>query len=140
MKANELRIGNWVSYPTTDGSISPTQIELSSFAYDYNASIHIESYLPIPLTKQWLLRFGFERRDAEVFCHAHEDMEETSCYTKGGISILYNHTIAGGVYMLMNYDDLEVRLNHVHQLQNLHFALTGKELTIKQTDENSITN
>lgn len=47
MKASELRIGNWVNLPTTNGSDSFYQIDQKDFCSDYNTSMGIEVMNPI---------------------------------------------------------------------------------------------
>ena len=63
MKANELRIGNWIVLVKED--IKQTR-DYQLDAYDiYKASEFgdiTECLLPIPLTEEWLIKFGFEKR------------------------------------------------------------------------------
>ena len=69
-------------------------------------------YKPIPLTEEWLLKFGFD------------SMFSGAGYHKNGVEIGNNHN---GFYILATSYQIEF----IHQLQNLYFALTGEELTIK---------
>ena len=74
MEAKELRIGNWVS--TTDILIPKhvikaediVSIEDGSFE---NLGLDVK---PIPLTEEWLLKFGFEKTIPVSYTHlrAHE--------------------------------------------------------------------
>ena len=81
-------------------------------------------YAPIPLTEQWLLRGGFVKKENKY--------ESTSlCLIRNGLSKtdwfnVYSH-ISGDFYS--KYPITTV--TYVHQLQNLHFALTGQELEFK---------
>ena len=114
MKANELRIGNWVELNQT-GETTYTTIQPSSF------SVKPEIYFkPIPLTEDWLEKFGFELGKVKVGLPAfkHPDLEMTLVFYDGSFGI------AGA--------KKQPPLDYVHQLQNLYFALTGEELTIKQ--------
>jgi hypothetical protein len=108
MKASELRIGNYVF---KDGEIFSIQILHIS-----HTNIGIE---PIPLTEDWLLRFGFDKKivDAEQNFYQVNEMVD----------------IDDKVYwkFYRNNEGLS-KLQYVHQLQNLYFALTGEELTIKE--------
>ena len=77
----------------------------------------------IPLTEEWLLKFGFN------FVKSTHD--EAECYDYF-YNLLYlnmaNHSISiNGKCVLSFIPD------YIHQLQNLYFALTGEELTIKQS-------
>jgi len=60
MKANELRIGNWIIEPGQDDD-KPFQI-FSIYHEDKNNKVNglpIALMQPIPLTPKWLERFGF---------------------------------------------------------------------------------
>lgn len=104
MKAQELRIGNLVLLPNGN----ECKIERNDFQYNSGLS-NIEDYQPIPLTKKWLLDFGFKR----------------------GVDFWFN----GDVILDISPEGLSYRFHyniilHVHQLQNLYFALTGEELQL----------
>lgn len=109
MDANELRIGNYV-YDSTDHC--RIDVKCSDFCYSGN-------FEPIKLTEEWLLKFGFEKLAPESFrfnC-LEIDIEIEIAYLVGD----GNENI---IYLL---DDIK----YLHQLQNLYFALTNEELTIK---------
>ena len=58
MKAQELRIGNYYLQDCLGGDISQITAEDILELYDYP----LEDYFkPIPLTEEWLLKFGFEK-------------------------------------------------------------------------------
>jgi len=106
MKASELRIGNWVN--DGDGDFTVNRITLA----------HVEKFpdkfKPIPLTEEWLVKFGFKKIGVNY------ELNEFVIFTdrKGRLK-----------YRSHPYD---VPLYHVHQLQNLYFALRPEELTIKE--------
>lgn len=120
MKANELRIGNWVEIIQPKNGIYTT-VEQSTF------STNIEkSFKPIPITEEWLLKFGFEFYETEKannykigkhwrFTFVTEGKNKGSMYVR---------------FINISWMDSPT-LCHVHQLQNLYFALMGEELTIK---------
>ena len=118
MEAKELRIGNLVFFPLKD---VPALILRDMFEYQ-NGLSNLEDYRPIPLTEEWLLRFGFVKVNGVYWTKTRisfEDDNEIGCYNLsesfGGDSISFCNSI-----------------NYVHQLQNLYFALTGLELTYEQ--------
>lgn len=128
MKANELRINNW--YKSVKFGV-PVQCDLSDLMElchrsdgAYNDPPIDEMFDPIPLAEEWLLKFGF------VYDH---DEEELILDDKLGVSFMCAHDSI--IYYRGNLEPLwvDVLLNveHVHQLQNLYFALCGKELIIK---------
>ena len=114
IRENELRVGNWVLSPT-QGEI---QIE-NGWQIDEG-----EEVKPIPLTEEWLLKFGFDS-------DPYQDM-----YVLGWLKINCDKTRGGLELWVENITGNVVYLQHVHSLQNLYFALTGEELTIKTINQN----
>ena len=116
MKASELRLGNYVDL---FGKVA--YITKSDFS-ETDYGIAIESGKPIPLTEEWLLRFGFNWLD-QVDGYRKEHIE---------------HTISMDLLPIENSKEFAVEwdynwlnsIKHVHQLQNLYFALTGDELKL----------
>lgn len=66
---------------------------------------------PIPIAEEWFLRFGFE-----LFPWG---------WVKGKFLITMGFVLQVG-------NGLSIKIENVHQLQNLYFALTGEELTLKK--------
>ena len=122
MKANELRIGNWVlNYKDI-----PTQIlewtGNEAYLTEGRRAYGIKTSNSIPLTEEWLVKFGFYKipdRSYEI----QAKYFDLQVYIPGK----YFGVVAGRDEIALNYN-----LEYVHQLQNLYFALTGEELTIKQ--------
>jgi len=116
IEAKELRIGNSV---IIDGHIT-TITDSIMFDNDesswYVDDIDITLVDPIQLTEQWLLRFGF-KYIKEVIGYA--DSLHLICRYKEGYCFMPFCT---------NDKDCHIMIKHVHQLENLYFALTQKEL------------
>lgn len=107
MKANELRIGNWyLSF-----GVDLKQVE--SITKD---KILIDFH-PIPLTEEWLLKFGFD---------SHKSSKELLF---GSLICLERQM--NELFIVNPFDKHQYKIDYVHQLQNLYFALTGEELEIK---------
>ena len=126
MKANELRIGNYFHPCNTKGGITlpSTDIVWRVGSIDKFGKVgviepqeHDNIYLPIsecaeiPLTEEWLLKFGFVSNELSV-------QPNVFVYHSGGI---YIRGMSGAVHPR--------DVHYVHQLQNLYYALTGEELT-----------
>jgi len=109
MKPNELRIGNWVRQRESD-----TYIQIEQYLLCNEELCH---YQPIPLTEDWFLKFGIERRQIKDLISYNTNQLELYQYASNNNKIFFEHA------------DGEVELKYVHQLQNLYFALTGEELT-----------
>lgn len=114
----ELRIGNLLkvdSFYWTVESIISNPFELYFAENDkYDHSLNAE---PIPITEEWLSRFGFETF-GKWFILKNLPKIQIS------ISLYYNKCTIG------SDEEYYVNIQHVHQLQNLYFALTGEELQL----------
>lgn len=135
IQANELRIGNLVNITNHDGGVK----SVIGISYDFMnmigkkdkptitvyysqestfASFGINLVEPIPLTEEWLLRFGFKKKGK------YFEIEENDFLVEQGVDKFFfgweNNWAATN----------DVELIHVHQLQNLYFALTANELTL----------
>lgn len=117
--ANELRLGNWVEHMTNGNK---WQITISDFVEEYEMGQAMFHMKPIPLTPEILEKCGFQLAPQRI-----------SIYEKGLLRLWLGHT--GCIAYLINKDTRESHyirdIQHLHQLQNLYFALTGEELEIK---------
>jgi hypothetical protein len=118
MKTTELRIGNWVQFRHTE---TPVLITLADFVREYKEE-HLEDYEPIPLTEEWLERFKLYTGD--------------NCFVKEKFCVLCDGELKNYDLRLTFDSDqtIRIKLDYVHQLQNLYFALTGEELQTDETD------
>lgn len=127
MKANELRIGNFIELPGIGGGGEKIAGGLAYQAVAVNSLI-IQiaeekgddfAGRAIPLTEEWLLRFGFQKVNhiTNGVFYFHK-LIKISVYPNGMVELRGS---AGWAKVL-----------YVHQLQNLYFALTGEELELKE--------
>lgn len=138
MEASELKLGNLV---TIDNEESWSELKgkvMSVVSINYNTDLKIfpksshhfglidiehlykkeynqfiEFLQPIPLTEEWLVKFGWEK-SGEWFYMDYYEMNLNGIFNPSDA----HYTI---------HNDIK----YVHQLQNLYFALTGEELKIK---------
>ena len=123
MEASELRIGNWIN--TIEGL---TQIKGMTEEGIMATSIMDGGDLlawgdPISLTEEWLLRFGFEKIGGYLW----------DC-KKLGENRFLNNPFSPTHFEVRGFIP-KSHIQYVHQLQNLYFALTGEELTIKRYEK-----
>ena len=105
MKETELRIGNFAKWKSLS-SMGVGEEQLMSFS-----RLMYHGFLePIPLTEEWLLKFGFERSGL------YHVKSQVYIYDEYGL-------VDTGFEYRFNYRRIEIE--YVHQLQNLYFALTG---------------
>lgn len=122
MKAQDLRINNYLDFEGKPHKVSAIHGDNTiRFLVPYGGSIGCFSIKnpdikPIPLNEEWLLKFGFVKST-----HWFE-LENTS------ISLNLNQYI---LEFNDAYQESKMPV-YVHQLQNLYYALTNKELTIKE--------
>lgn len=122
IKPQELRIGNWVKWPNEK---EPNEVE---WAHGHWLGVFNKNYPlpePIPLTEEWLKKFGFEEPES-VYNFYHK----TATSSKGKHLVFNLARCENGSYGICSYVDLHEEIWFVHQLQNVHFALTGEELKI----------
>lgn len=137
LKENELRIGNLLR-----DKVSKTELEVIELTKENIVTYVIDRSMfplkdgwgiePIPLTEEWLLGFGFEK-------------------SKQGSENFYHLQLRGRIWIrFIDYDCNNLDLvqdgkiiafpfgviKYAHQLQNLYFALTGEELTLKDNEQN----
>ena len=134
MKASELRIGNIVGRRDIgNGELrTETIIELLEGKATTSGPIKVicpyDDLLPIPLTEEWLLRFGATK--------SYENWQYT--IPIGGISLHLRRNMQwyselGGIY-------LGSKIQYVHQLQNLYYVLASEELMITEPHSSADSN
>ena len=113
MKANELRLGNHV-YDSTDHC--QIDVKCSDLCYSSN-------FEPIPLTE-----YIFKDIDGVEKAPYDDDIKDYYLIKRCGFfDIIYEDD--DNIYI--DFGDTLKKVKYLHQLQNLHFALTSKEITIK---------
>jgi hypothetical protein len=124
MEAKNLRIGNWVQdehgiaqyvYRLWKGGAELAEDENGVDDLDYTE----DEIFGIPINEEWLLKFGFkdisnsvERRFIKDNFNWYSSSNEVVVELDNGL----------------NGYDLWTDCKHIHELQNLFFAITGTEL------------
>lgn len=128
IKPTELRLNNWVQladmeawhidWPKPQEPFQVTKEVIEDLFINENNGFSMSFLEPIPLTGQWLLDFGFDKKEG--------------LFEKWEGNLLYSYEFGQGLCfgqgMEFSYD---IKCDFVHQLQNLYFSLTNKELTTK---------
>lgn len=130
MKIQELRIGNWL----IDYSGKPFQWSLEHFEIltleKNRADIDEVIKSPIQLTEEILLKCGFSDKD---YKQGYMGID----YKSGAMTfdfVLNKPGVMGNwnkCYTFSLPDYRFVNIDYLHQLQNLVFDITGKELEVK---------
>jgi len=132
MKATELRIGNLVTHNYREDEV----FSLSGFIlYKLTVTENTGDELfckPITLTEEWLLRFNFK-----PYCYLFNG-ELLTGYIPFNLFFHEENTYIvqkyeSKYYVMTNGENRQIvsdGFEYVHQLQNIFFALTQKELNI----------
>lgn len=134
--ANELRIGNWLNERNrkyVGKSVYPFQVEVQHLKMLEGKSTWKERIEGIPLTTDIVLKCGFEDSNKD-------NPEYLRCYTYGDIEFFppqgdeYKDREGITISCSDSYYDRNLpHIKHLHQLQNLYFALCGVELKVELT-------
>jgi hypothetical protein len=139
MKSTELRIGNIVCHSANHQCVIES-ININFVTVDGDERrLDYGGLSPIPLTEEWLLKFGFYQ--LPHFTVGNNWLIDYGLSSQISISCIESCNM---MVWLASVDkdkkptDLVCVWNwdvngtmHIHQLQNLYFVLTGEELTIK---------
>lgn len=129
IKAEELRLGTFI-YAAVDENdkllvCQVTQLKQRGLVWssdlgtdpqgkNYTGYEFIDS---IPLTHDWLIRFGFEF--------------DSHTYSRGNFWLAPTKTNRYEVFLTGLYNGSQTTLDFVHELQNLYFSIMGSELEWK---------
>ncbi|MBC9913179.1 hypothetical protein [Chitinophaga varians] len=125
VNASELRIGNLLYYKNE--VIRVSMFSPNNVYFQNQKQVGVIFVNPIPLTEEWLLNLGFSKGQRYEYridlfkIFGDEliiDMEYYGDYRLQPGNTSIEHQTVGG------------SCRHVHQLQNIYFALTGQELTL----------
>ena len=122
IKANELRIGNWVQLENyTKYQIEPHHFQLNWDGY----STVLDLTISIPLTEEILLKCGFEKSKS----YNNYKVKAGDYFNS------VQHYDGEWIYSIDESDafcyTISAKIDFLHQLQNLYFALTNEELNIQ---------
>jgi hypothetical protein len=123
IKANELRIGNWVFHPIgKEFKVGPENIQAVFDKSD------CEETLGIPLTEDWLLKCGATKHiiNNKDVCYMNTDNRPNFIAKPNGNSFIFRIN-----KNLQSTNTCEIELSYVHELQNIYFLIKGEELEFK---------
>jgi hypothetical protein len=132
INANELRVGNWVNDELygdfqivglinfKDGN----QSAFKSLEY-YPQSQDTDKLNPIPLTEEWLLKFGFEE---SIKSNSYRILSSKNEWIIAAQMSTDKKCCKIGLPIDFRIDQYMTHIHFVHQLQNIYFALTNEEL------------
>lgn len=131
MKANDLRIGNWIRYEDKLVQV----VQLSSLMIlcqrDENQFLvnhEPEIFQPIELTEDILIKIGFKKNiiygSTIEYLPINNDLVSVFC-TKEKQNIKIQIVCENATETIVKY------IKYIHQLQNAYYCLTGQELKVE---------
>jgi hypothetical protein len=153
MESKELRKGNWTQYDGKCYQIAGINCDDTirlicndeshpNYAHGTIGCFWIGAIEPIPLTEEWLLRFGLKnagryKNKIALSGSPSGDMDGATLYEMRYDIAIYLKDDNFEYEIAQNSDDFGTNIftkqvQYVHQLQNLHHALIGQELEIKK--------
>ena len=128
MKANDLRIGNYYMFADYDGIVyrQVKEIKHNEFGLlsDYDG-VNFDICRPIPITEEWLLKFGFYYQSSDKNYVVKSKQENNNSIKKIDGDWCYNNDYSDASCYFVR------ELRYIHELQNLYYALNEEELIIK---------
>lgn len=129
INTNELRQGNLIFFRkrNTGNDVIKKVIAIQSQFIEIQIgrtyeNKFLDEVFPVPVTEDWLLNLGF--------------IKHVLGYKKNKVLIHYSIKLKD--HFFFSYSITYVNIHHIHQLQNLYFALTGEELKIKKNEEEEV--
>jgi hypothetical protein len=121
IKATELRIGNFIM--ENGQAIKVKSLSDWSSEEINDTGIHYDLFSPISLDTTWLMKLGY----CTEISNQGTNVESVPFYSNDSYLALDWNTLEP----IWQGIELDIKLQYVHQLQNLYFILTGEELEIK---------
>lgn len=118
---NGLRIGNYLKYKNTNDLAIVELIHKKHFDCrdEFGLFTPNGNYEPITLNEEWFIKLGFKKlRDGERF-----ELEKFSID-------LYSEFFPKGRVYYNSWAIIDKKIDYVHELQNLYFTITQRELTV----------
>jgi len=136
MTKNELRIGNWVRHTNESGTFNIQIKELREMEAvvsddsDRGWNFDYDAIEPILLTEKMLLKCGFDRLEPNIGLISQSDIDNGELRTVATyVSKPLTYNISNGWWLYNKHMDIAPK--YLHQLQNLYFTITEKELEIQ---------
>jgi hypothetical protein len=124
MKANELRIGNYVNIEGDVVKVKEIYEKGIHYTYGEYESYATEDFIqPIELTEELLVKLGFEGEMYEICLHT-DDFNIAVNLIEIRVDIAYYGNCEAELCIKYN-------VKYLHELQNLCYCITGQELNIE---------
>ena len=143
VEAAEIRLGNWFEHLPEWSYRNETWKDPDRFVFQWEERdwfaigeclFSLDRISPIPITAEILVKSGFSEsvdlRDTKRYHKRATDFLLDFRESVGGVVELYINTRTDHARSLFVSTQMP-HIKYVHQLQNIHYSLTGTELEIK---------
>ena len=125
MKAGEIRVGNLLQWKDGNYVDKVHHLNFDGEVLMEGGHGYIDELKGVPITEELLVKFGFKWKE--------ETARPFEKYWSNGIAAI---DLVRQKFYIMRFKEgenhAEIKLpNYAHNLQNLHYALTKTELTLK---------
>lgn len=127
LKPQDLRIGNWVYFTDFPVLNKPVQVDIKNVLEEILEHQPSWFFKPIPLTPEMLGKAGFEKWDNGEYFTRVDEYISLHIYEDGRYVFWSGSADDESSFTVIGKDN---RIQYLHQLQNLFFSLTGKELKV----------
>jgi hypothetical protein len=139
VKVSEVRIGNFLLFDFPNrGKVQYRSERINNDFDGFRAiatinGLQVEKVYGIPLTANWLAKFGFEKIDKQFqhnwIIRLNKTGEHYSIQFADDKFWLSRSEFDAWCYVIRDVE-------YVHELQNLYYALTGEELVTRELKNN----
>jgi hypothetical protein len=136
VESGEIMVGNWFKHQAV-WSWRQDGTEYKEFDFQWDESdwfqleqccLYLEDIDPIPITEERLLNFGCDKKN-ERYLFFENNSEKSKWFVQ-----IYKEDKWAVFLFVGVYPDYPVHMfrsiKYIHELQNIHFALTGEKLNL----------
>ena len=128
----DFRIGNYVTSKSWKGSHKIQGIEILDDRIDFKVNGYVHSIIDgqyfdldkIALTAEWFVKFGYTKRESSVCNQWWNSLNDVTHDWLVDITEMFDDRT-------FFYRNGKHVLKYVHELQNLHYMLTGEMLSLR---------
>jgi hypothetical protein len=143
VESGEIMVGNFFKHQAV-WSWRQNENEYKEFDFQWTEAdwyqigeccISLENIDPIPLTEEWLLNFGCDKKN-DRYLVFENNSEKSKWFIKR-----YKENKWSVYLFVTGHPDFQIHIirfiEHVHQFQNIHLALTGEKLNLVKNNKKS---
>lgn len=129
----DLRIGNF----TKQGRVTHLPMGISHSEWQIGCDwSHFKEVEPIEISDSWLLKFGFVKSKDKSDVNTYDELDYTHRDLKGFYYYLNGKAMTACNSWCDAETEIPREIKYVHELQNIFYYMTGKELLVVNPKHN----